>query len=129
MLRGFKDFLLRGNVVDLAVAVVIGGAFLAIVNALATDFIGSLISAAGGVPDLREVGPTINGTQINIGTTITAVINFIIVATIVYFVIVVPVTKLMERRKRGQEPEAEATPEDIALLQEIRDLLAQRDRI
>ena len=123
MLTGFRDFIMRGNVVDLAVAVVIGTAFGAVVTAFATDFIGSLIAAAGGVPELDAVGPTVNDTLINIGSTIGALINFVIVAFVVYFVVVVPVQRLMERRKRGEEPEAVATPEDIALLQEIRDLL------
>lgn len=124
MFKGFKDFLLRGNVVDLAVAVIIGAAFGLVVSAFATDFIGGLIAAAGGVPDIGSVGFEVNGGNIIIGTTITAIINFIIVAGVVYFVVVVPVNKLMERRKRGEEPEVEAPSEDIVLLQQIRDLLA-----
>jgi large conductance mechanosensitive channel len=123
MLKGFKDFILRGNVVDLAIAVVIGAAFGAVVSAFATDFIGSLIAAVGGVPNLDEVGPSIGKTQIVIGTTLTALLNFLIVSAVVYFAIVVPMTKLMEMRRTGQVEEVTATPEDIALLQEIRDLL------
>ena len=124
MIKGFKDFILRGNVVDLAVAVVIGTAFGAVVAAFATDFIGGLIAAAGGVPDVSQLGFTLGEGNVIIGTTITALINFVIVAAVVYSVVVVPVQKLMERRKRGEEPEAVATAEDIALLMEIRDLLA-----
>lgn len=123
MVKGFKDFILRGNVVDLAVAVVLGVAFGAVVNAFATDFIGGLIAAAGGVPDVSELGFTVGEGNVIVGTTITTLLNFIIVAAVVYFAVVVPVQKLMERRKTGEEPEAVATPEDIALLQEIRDLL------
>lgn len=124
MIKGFKDFLLRGNVVDLAVAVIVGSAFGAVVTAFATDFIGGLIAAAGGVPDVGQLGFQVGEGNVIVGTTITALLNFLIVTTVVYFAVVVPVQKLMERRKRGEEPEAVATPEDIALLQEIRDLLA-----
>lgn len=123
MLKGFRDFILRGNVVDLAIAVVIGVAFGAVVTAFATDFIGSLIAAVGGVPDLDEVGPKIGQTQIVIGTTLTALLNFLIVAAVVYFALVLPMNKLLLMRRTGEVEEVTATPEDIALLQEIRDLL------
>ena len=126
MVKGFKDFLMRGNVVDLAVAVVIGTAFAGVVDAFAEDFIGGLIGAVGGLPDFGAAGPTVNGSTIIIGSTVTALINFVIVAAAVYFVVVLPVNALMERRKRGEEPEVEAPSEDIVLLQEIRDLLASR---
>ena len=128
MLKGFKDFLLRGNVVDLAVAVVIGAAFGGVISAFATDFIGGLIGVIGGSPDFGTAGVTANGSKIIIGSTITALINFVIVAAVVYFVVVVPVTRLLERRRTGEEPEVVATPEDIALLQEIRDLLKAQQR-
>ena len=123
MIRGFRDFLLRGNVVDLAIAVVIGVAFGAVVSAFATDVIGGLIAAAGGVPNADGLAFSVNGADIIVGTTITALFNFVIVSAVVYFAVVVPVQKLMERRKTGEQPEAVGTPEDIALLQEIRDLL------
>ncbi len=123
MIKGFRDFILRGNVVDLAIAVVIGAAFGAVVGAFATDFIGSLIAAVGGVPNLDDVGPVVNGTQINIGTTLTALLNFVIVAAVIYVALVVPMNRLMLMRKRGELEEVQATPEDVALLQEIRDLL------
>jgi large conductance mechanosensitive channel len=126
MLKGFKDFLLRGNVIDLAVAVVIGAAFGGVVTAFAKDFIGGLIGVIGGTPDFGTAGFSANGGKVIIGSTINALINFVIVAAVVYFVVVVPVTKLMERRKAGLEPEVAATTEDIALLQEIRDLLKAR---
>ena len=123
MIKGFKDFLLRGNVVDLAVAVVIGAAFGAVVAAFATDFIGGIIGAIGGSPDFDAAGFEANDSKIIIGSTITALINFVIVAAAVYFFVVVPVNSLMERRKQGLEPEVAAPSEDIVLLQEIRDLL------
>ena len=126
-MKGFKDFLLRGNVVDLAVALVLGAAFGAVINAFATDLIGGLIGAIGGSPDFGRAGFTANGSKVVIGSTITALINFVIVAAAIYFIVIVPVQKLMERRKVGLEPEVEGTPEDIALLQEIRDLLRTRN--
>jgi large conductance mechanosensitive channel len=126
MLKGFKDFLLRGNVVELAIAVVIGIAFGAVVNAFAKDFIGGIIGVIGGSPNFDNAGIEANGGKIVIGSTINALINFVIVAAAIYFFVVIPINHLMERRKRGQEPEVEATPEDIALLQEIRDLLRAR---
>ncbi len=126
MIKGFKDFLLRGNVVDLAVAVVIGVAFGAVVTAFATDFIGGIIGAIGGTPDFGTAGFVANDSKIVIGSTINALINFVIVAAVIYFVVVIPVGKLMERRKTGEEGEVEAPSEDILLLQEIRDLLRAR---
>jgi large conductance mechanosensitive channel len=126
VLKGFKDFLMRGNVVDLAVAVVIGAAFGAVVSAFASDFVGGLLGAIGGSPDFGTAGPTVNGSKIVIGTTITALINFVIVAAAIYFLIVVPMNTLAKRRKRGEEGEVEAPTEDIVLLQEIRDELRAR---
>ena len=126
MFKGFRDFILRGNVVDLAVAVVIGAAFSAIVTAFSKDFLGGIIGIIGGSPDFNTAGFKVNGSKVIYGSTITAAINFIIVAAVVYFLVVVPMNVIMTRRKRGEEPEVEATPEDIALLQEIRDLLRDR---
>jgi large conductance mechanosensitive channel len=126
MLKGFKDFLLRGNVIDLAVAVVVGTAFGLVVNAFATDFLGGIIGAIGGTPDFGDAGVSVNDSKIVIGSTIAQLINFVLVAAAVYFFVVVPVNKLMERRKRGVEPEVKAPSEDILLLQEIRDLLRAR---
>ena len=125
-MKGFRDFILRGNVIDLAVAVIIGGAFTAIVTAIGDSLINPLIASVGGV-DASGLGfpirPGNDATFLDFGAVITAAINFLIVAAIVYFVIVAPMNKIMEMRKKGQVDEVEATPEDIALLQEIRDLL------
>jgi large conductance mechanosensitive channel len=126
MIKGFKDFLLRGNVVDLAVAVVIGIAFGAVVNAFAKDFIGGIIGVIGGTPNFDGAGISANGSKIIIGSTITALINFVIVAAAVYFFVIMPMNALLARRKRGEEAPVEAPAEDILLLQEIRDLLRQR---
>jgi large conductance mechanosensitive channel len=129
VIKGFKDFVLRGNVVDLAVAVAIGTAFTAVVTAFTKNVIDPLIALVGGVEDLGAGFHLRQGdkaTFVDLGAVLTAVVNFVIVAAVVYFVVVVPVNALLERRRRGEEPEAVATPEDIALLQEIRDLLKVR---
>lgn len=130
MIKGFKDFLMRGNVIDLAVAVVIGAAFTAIVTAFTTNLINPIIALFGGsnVNGLAVQLGSSDKTIVDFGAIITAVINFLIVAAIVYFIFVLPMNKLKERRKRGQEP-GPAEPTDIELLKEIRDLLAaQRQR-
>ena len=125
MIKGFKDFLLRGNVVDLAVAFVIGTAFAAVVGQFTKSFIEPLIKLIGG-GGLKGGTFTINDVTFNWAAFVNAVINFVIVAAAIYFFVVVPVNALMERRRRGQEPEVAAPTEDILLLQEIRDLLRQR---
>jgi large conductance mechanosensitive channel len=125
MLRGFRDFLMRGNVVDLAVAVVIGAAFGAVVAALATDFIGGIIGAIGGTPDFDDAGVTVNGSKIVYGSTVTALINFAIVAAVIYFVVVLPMNAVTARMRRA-EAETPAPSDEAVLLTEIRDLLRQR---
>jgi large conductance mechanosensitive channel len=126
MLKQFRDFLLRGNVVDLAVAVVIGTAFGAVVTSLVRDLITPLIAALGGKPDFAALSFTINGAAFRYGAFLNALISFVIVAAAIFFLVVKPVGVLMERRKAGLEPEPEAVPEDVVLLGEIRDLLRQR---
>jgi large conductance mechanosensitive channel len=126
MLRQFRDFLLRGNVVDLAIAVVIGAAFGAVVTALVSDIITPLIAAIGGQPDFGNLAFTINGSRFAYGHFINAIVSFVIIAAAVFFLVVKPVGALMERRKAGLEPEAEAVPEDVVLLGEIRDLLREQ---
>jgi large conductance mechanosensitive channel len=126
MLRQFRDFILRGNVVDLAVAVVVGAAFGAVVTALVADLITPLIAAIGGKPDFGNLAFTVNGSRFAYGHFLNAIISFVVIAAAVFFLVVKPVSALMERRKRGLEPEAEAVPEDVVLLAEIRDLLRDR---
>ncbi|MGN6611149.1 MAG: large conductance mechanosensitive channel protein MscL [Angustibacter sp.] len=127
MLKGFKDFLMRGNVVDLAVAVVIGAAFGAVVTSLVGNVISPLIAAIFGKPDFSGVwAPELNGAQFKFGAFVTAVINFVLIAAAVYFVIVAPMNRLAAMRKAGVEPEPAAPAEDILLLTEIRDLLARQ---
>jgi large conductance mechanosensitive channel len=131
VLKGFKDFIMRGNIVDLAVAVVIGTAFVALVTAFTETFINPLLAVSGGGTVGEGLGIQLGeegnpATFIDIGGFLTAIITFLITAAVVYFAIVVPMKKLQELRARGKEPEPEAVPEDILLLQEIRDLLAGR---
>ena len=130
MIKGFKDFILRGNVIDLAVAVVIGAAFTSIVSAFSDSLIKPLINAvsppaSAGLGIQLVVGK--ESTFIDFSAVITAAINFLIVAAIVYFVFVLPVNTIKERRQRGEEA-GPAEPTDIELLAEIRDLLANQQR-
>ncbi len=129
MLKGFKDFIMRGNVVDLAVAVVIGAAFGAIVTALVKDIITPIIAAIGGKPDFSELTFTINHSRFLYGDFINAIISFLIIAAAIYFVVVLPLNRFAERRAlktaKG-EPDPNPKAEDIVLLEQIRDLLADR---
>lgn len=130
MLKGFKDFILRGNVVDLAVAVVIGAAFATVVTAFTKGIIQPLIASIGPSGSVGGLNFKIRAgnpnTVVDLNGLVTAVINFVIVAAVIYFLIIVPINVLAERRRRGQEPEPVAPAEDVLLLQEIRDLLRDR---
>ena len=97
MLKGFRDFVLRGNVVDLAVAVVIGAAFTGIVNSLVKDIINPLISATVGQPNFSSLVAHVHGGVITYGNFLNALISFLIVATVIYFGVVLPVSKLLAR--------------------------------
>jgi len=130
VLKGFKDFLMRGNVIDLAVAVVIGAAFTAIVTAFTSNFINPIIAAIGGgnVDGFAyRLIESNEKTLIDFGAIITAIINFAIVAAVVYFILVLPMNKIKERRERGKEA-GPSEPTDTELLKEIRDLLAAQQR-
>jgi large conductance mechanosensitive channel len=100
---GFKRFLLRGNLVELAVAVVIGAAFGGLVTAFVNSFIGPLIALVGGKPDFRNLAFTLNGTKFPYGVFLTALISFVIIAIVVYFLVVLPVAKVLERVNRAKE--------------------------
>lgn len=128
MIKGFKEFIMRGNVVDLAVGIAIGVAFTTLVGAFGTHFINPIIAVAGG-DKAQGFGFSItdsDATFVNIGGLINALIVFLVTMAVIYFAIVVPVQKLQEMRAKGQEPEPEAVPEDTALLREIRDALQRR---
>jgi len=138
MLKGFREFILRGNVLDLAVAVVIGAAFTAVVTAIVTAVINPAIGALFNAESLAEalpvVIPTVSGGEATLyfGAVIGAVLNFVIVAAVVYFALVGPVNHLKrkaeERRLAGEPPVDETAPlTELELLAEIRDLLAKRE--
>jgi large conductance mechanosensitive channel len=97
MLKGFRDFILRGNVMDLAVAVIIGAAFSGLVAALTTDIINPLLGALIGKPDFSYLIATVHGGKVLYGSFITAMINFLILAAVIYFFLVVPMQSLMKR--------------------------------
>ncbi len=128
MLKGFKDFISQGNVIDLAVAVIIGGAFTPIVTAV-TKVILDTIGAVVGSPNFDSVLQYhINGSDaIQPGTILTALINFLIIAAAIYFVVVAPMNRLKERQQATAEVEGEA-PTDVELLTEIRDLLKETNK-
>jgi large conductance mechanosensitive channel len=128
MFKGFKDFLLRGNVIDLSVAVVMGAAFGAIVTAFTDKLVRPLLNAITPPtsPGLSaQLVPGKASTTIDFAGVITALINFVVIASVVYFVIVLPMKTVQDRRKRGEES-GPAEPADVALLKEIRDLLSSR---
>jgi large conductance mechanosensitive channel len=110
MLKDFREFILRGNVVDLAVAVVIGAAFGAIVTAMVEDLVTPLIAAVGGQPDFSALDFTINDSTFRYGHLLNAVISFLVISAVVFFFVVVPVNKLMQSRK-SETPAEESTRE------------------
>ncbi|WP_443095988.1 large conductance mechanosensitive channel protein MscL [Rothia koreensis] len=127
MLKGFKDFIMRGNVIDLAVGVIIGGAFSTVVNALVESVIMPAISMLVGSPKFDDF--LVFG-QIKIGVFLTALVNFLLVAAALYFCIVMPINAMNARRARklGLEEEDETEPE-VALLTEIRDALISNKNV
>jgi large conductance mechanosensitive channel len=119
MLKGFKQFLLRGNVIDLAVAVVIGGAFGAVVTALVKDLITPLIAAIGGKPDFSALVFTVNGSKFPIGDFVNAIVAFVMVAAAIYFLVVAPMNALTARINRGEAPPDPTTKKCPECLSEI----------
>ncbi len=132
MLKGFKEFIMRGNVVDLAVAVVIGTAFTAVVTALVRDLLTPIVAAIVGKPDFSSLTFTIHKSQFRYGDFINAALQFILIAAAIYFFVIVPIktlTEMQARRRAAGEPEevASVSSDEAILLREIRDLLsAQR---
>lgn len=131
MLKGFKDFLMRGNVVDLAVAVVVGSAFTALVTTFTNSIIKPVIASTGGSNEVNGLSIAIRPgdpeSVIDFAAVINAVITFLLTAAVVYFVFVAPLQKLRELRKKGQEEAAD--PTETELLTEIRDLLRQQQGV
>lgn len=133
MLKGFKEFILRGNVIDLAVAVVIGAAFTAVVNSIVENIFNPLIGALFNASSLDEAFvvslPTVDGAtaEVRFGAVLGAIITFLIVAAVVYFVFVMPMNLLKERadaRRQAGETKPEDPETELTVLAEIRDLLA-----
>jgi large conductance mechanosensitive channel len=125
VVKEFHEFLLRGNVVDLAVAVILGAAFGAVVTSFVNDVLMQIIAIVFSEPDFSGLTLTINDSVIRYGSFLNAVITFVIIGAAVFFFVVKPINALMARRKAGLEPEPEAVPEDVVLLGEIRDLLRE----
>ena len=114
MLRGFREFILRGNVIDLAVAVVIGAAFGAVVKAFVDNLITPLIAAVVGEPDFSGLAFTINGSIFRYGLFINALVTFLLVSAAVYFVVVAPMNRLAALRARGADPKTRQCPECLS---------------
>lgn len=116
MFKGFQEFLFRGNVVDLAVAVIIGSAFGAIVTALVKDLITPLIGSIGGSPDFSGITFTVNNSKFFIGDFINALIGFVIISAVIYLFIVIPMNKIMARMKKGQtiDPTEKSCPKCLS---------------
>ena len=121
MFKGFKDFLLRGNVIDLAVAVVIGAAFGAVVTSFVDSFLTPLVGLVGGGGEFGGEFE-INEQRFTWGAFLSSLIGFVLTAAVVYFVVVLPMKRLIERRRRGEEA-GPVQPTQVELLAEIRDLL------
>jgi large conductance mechanosensitive channel len=119
MVTGFKDFVLRGNLVELAVAFVVGGAFTTVVTTFTGVLLG-FVGKVGGRPDFADIAIA----DVNVGRFLNAVIAFLVVAAVVYFFVVAPYNKLQQRMSEGAEPVPPAP--EVVLLSEIRDLLAER---
>lgn len=127
MIDEFKTFLLRGNVIDLAVAVVLGVAFGMVVASLVEDIITPIIAAIFGKPDFSGLTFEINGSVFRYGSFFNAVLSFVLVAAAIFFVVVKPYNMYMERRRQGLEPEPPAAKSDeVIVLEEIRELMRTR---
>jgi large conductance mechanosensitive channel len=125
MLRGFRDFIMRGNVVDLAVGIVIGAAFTGVITQFTNSFIQPLIKVFTGGKAAMDAGKfKINGQYFDYAAFVNVLIAFLITAAVLYFLVVMPMNKLAEMRARGQAPKPKAPSEEILLLREIRDALA-----
>jgi large conductance mechanosensitive channel len=126
IVQGFKDFIMRGNVVDLAVGIVIGAAFTAVVTAFTTGFVKPLIQLMGGGTGVGAGKWTAReGVEFDYATFLNAIITFLITAAVLYFLVVYPLNMLAERRRRGEEPPPKTPSEEIVLLTEIRDALVR----
>ncbi len=119
MFKGFREFIMRGNVVDLAVAVVIGAAFGAVVKAFVDNIITPIIAAIFGQPDFAALKFTVNGSVFQYGLFINALVSFVLIALAVYYVVIVPMNKMNELKARGKAPEDPTTKQCPECLSEI----------
>jgi large conductance mechanosensitive channel len=119
MLRGFREFIFRGNVIDLAVAVVIGAAFGSVIAAFVKDLLTPLIAAIFGKPDFSALYVELNGSRFMYGDFINALVAFLLVAAAIYFFVVVPMNAYMARRQRGELPVEPTTRKCPECLSEI----------
>lgn len=118
MLKGFRDFILRGNVVDLAVAVVIGAAFGDVVKALVSGFLTPLIGVIGGLPDFSGLKWAVNGSEFLVGNFLNALISFLLIAAVIYFFVVLPTNKFLAQLKSGEkkDPSTKICPECLSII-------------
>jgi large conductance mechanosensitive channel len=119
MLKGFREFVLRGNVLDLAVAVVIGAAFGAVVTAFVKDLLTPLVAAVAGKPDFSAIKFTIGGSVFPIGDFLNAALSFLLISAAIYFFVVAPVNAIVERARRGQAPPDPTTKKCPECLSEV----------
>jgi large conductance mechanosensitive channel len=119
MLSGFRQFVMRGNVLDLAVAVVMGGAFGAVVTAMVKDLLTPLVAAVAGKPDFTAISLTINNSQLLIGAFINEIVSFLLIAAALYFFVVAPVNAIVARRRRGEAPPDPTTKKCPECLSEV----------
>ena len=119
MLKGFRQFVLRGNVLDLAVAVVMGAAFGAVVTAMVKDVLTPLIAAVAGRPNFSAISLQINNSQILIGDFLNELVSFILIAAALYFFVVAPVNAIVARRRRGEAPADPTTKKCGECLSEV----------
>lgn len=118
MFKGFKEFIMKGNVVDMAVGVVIGVAFGNVIAALVVDLITPLIGAFGGTPDFSGISFTINGSIFMVGYFLNALISFLTIAAVIYFAVIMPMNKMTQNLKSGktEDPTEKACPECLSLI-------------
>lgn len=129
MLKGFEEFITRGNVIELAVGVIIGTAFKDIVDSLVNSVINPLIGMIFGKPDFSNMLIfAFNGSELKFGVLLTAVINFLLIAFALYFLLVLPMNALAKRSKKAEDDTPKEVSEEVQLLTEIRDALAKGDR-
>lgn len=129
MLKGFKEFITRGNVIEMAVGFIIGNAFKDIVDSLVNNVINPLIGMIFGKPDFSNMLIlSFNGSSLKFGVLLTAVINFLLIAFALYFFLVVPMNALAKRKKKAEDAAPKEVSEEVQLLTEIRDALAKGDR-